>query len=171
MNRWMLKRVREQYENKKKGDMEKEKDKEQDELFDDVANLGTLIKENKPLLYIGGGRNNISIKVDKQGGTNVEIKPDEGKAMPKEMLTPEATEILTKLQKAGFLDENFQPQNLSRPKVAIMAHFIANVLAIKNMWSLFGEWWNMNAMSAAYNTGMNQPGTADFMTTLENLQA
>ena len=73
--------------------------------------------------------------------------------------------VLKNLQKHGLLDENFYPMELSNSESAVLAYQIAITLGINEMWKVFSDLWNItpNALRAAYNRGMNQEKTNEFL--------
>ena len=73
--------------------------------------------------------------------------------------------VLKNLQKHGFLDENFYPLDLSNSESAVLAYQICITLDIKEMWKVFSDLWNItpNALRAAYNRGMEQKKTIEFL--------
>ena len=77
----------------------------------------------------------------------------------------EGQEVLKNLQEHGLLDENFYPLNLSSSESAVLAYQISITLDIKEMWKVFSDLWDIspNALRAAYNRGMEQKKTIDFL--------
>lgn len=73
--------------------------------------------------------------------------------------------VLKNLQKHGLLDENFYPMELSNSESAVLAYQIAITLGINEMWKVFSDLWNItpNALRAAYNRGMDQKKTLEFL--------
>ena len=73
--------------------------------------------------------------------------------------------VLKNLQKHGLLDENFYPMELSNSESAVLAYQIAITLGINEMWKVFSDLWNItpNALRAAYNRGMEQKKTIEFL--------
>lgn len=64
--------------------------------------------------------------------------------IPKELQTPEAKRILTKLQKRGLLDEDLQPVGLSGAKRGVLAWELCDHLGIKTCWKTMGTLWRCN---------------------------
>ena len=77
----------------------------------------------------------------------------------------EGQEVLKNLQEHGLLDENFYPLNLSSSESAVLAYQISITLDIKEMWKVFSDLWDIspNALRAAYNRGMEQKKTIEFL--------
>ncbi len=73
--------------------------------------------------------------------------------------------VLKNLQKHGLLDENFYPMELSNSESAVLAYQISITLDIKEMWKVFSDLWDIspNALRAAYNRGMEQKKTIEFL--------
>ena len=64
--------------------------------------------------------------------------------IPKELQTPEANKILTKLQKKGILDEDWQPSTLKGWQKGILAYELAGRFDIKHTWVEMGKMWKCN---------------------------
>lgn len=64
--------------------------------------------------------------------------------IPKELQTPEANKILTKLQKKGILDEDLQPSTLKGWQKGILAYELAGRFDIKHTWVEMGKMWKCN---------------------------
>ena len=62
----------------------------------------------------------------------------------KELQTPEANKILTKLQKKGILDEDLQPSTLKGWQKGILAYELAGRFDIKHTWVEMGKMWKCN---------------------------
>ena len=56
--------------------------------------------------------------------------------LPAELSTNKAMVLWKKAQKAGFVDEHYQPL-ISRTQAAVLAHAMAQILGIKNKWKVF----------------------------------
>jgi hypothetical protein len=64
--------------------------------------------------------------------------------IPKELQTLEANKILTKLQKKGILDEDWQPSTLKGWQKGILAYELAGRFDIKHTWVEMGKMWKCN---------------------------
>lgn len=65
--------------------------------------------------------------------------------IPDVLATPEAMRLWKKVQKAGYVDEHFQPK-LSRTQAALLADAMAERLGIKEKWKVFENLWNRRNM-------------------------
>lgn len=85
--------------------------------------------------------------------------------MPDELKTEKAQKIMQNLMDIGVVTEDFMPSGLSSSEAAVLANQIGIELEIKNIWSVFGNYWgpNPNSMRAACNRGMEQKKTAAFL--------
>lgn len=85
--------------------------------------------------------------------------------MPEELKTEKAQRIKNNLIEIGMVTENFMPSGLSSSEADVLANQIGIELEIKNIWSVFGNYWgpNPNSMRAACNRGMEQKKTAAFL--------
>lgn len=85
--------------------------------------------------------------------------------MPEELKTEKAQKIMQNLMDIGVVTEDFMPSGISTSEAAVLAYQIGIELEIKNIWSVFGNYWgpNPNSMRAACNRGMEQKKTAVFL--------
>ena len=85
--------------------------------------------------------------------------------MSDELKGEEGLAVLKKLQEHGLLDKNFYPMKLSNSESAVLAYQIAVTLDIYDQWRTFANLWGLspNALRAAYNRGMNQEKTNEFL--------
>ena len=85
--------------------------------------------------------------------------------MPDELKTEKAQRIKNNLIEIGMVTEDFMPLGLSSSEAAVLANQIGTELEIKNIWSVFGNYWgpNPNSMRAACNRGMDQKKTGAFL--------
>ena len=81
--------------------------------------------------------------------------------LPEPLATDEAMVLWEKAQKAGWVDENFQPK-ISRTKAAMMAHVMATKLGIRNKWKVFETLWHRQNMYQDYYDAVNQQQSIDF---------
>lgn len=86
-------------------------------------------------------------------------------ALPEALRTPLAETLRGRLADAGLVDGHWQPQSLSNAEKGVLASLLADRLEIGNHWKFFGRLWDMNSetLRTAYNKGMDQHRTADFM--------
>lgn len=85
--------------------------------------------------------------------------------MPEELKTDKAQRIKNNLMDIGVVTEDFMPLGISTSEAAVLAYQIGIELEIKNIWSVFGNYWgpNPNSMRAACNRGMDQKKTGAFL--------
>lgn len=85
--------------------------------------------------------------------------------MPEELKTEKAQKIMQNLMDIGVVTEDFMPLGISTSEAAVLAYQIGIELEIKNIWSVFGNYWgpNPNSMRAACNRGMEQKKTIPFL--------
>ena len=90
---------------------------------------------------------------------------DPAARMSDELKGEEGLAVLKNLQKHGLLDKKFYPLNLSSSESAVLAYQICITLDIKEMWKVFSDLWDIspNALRAAYNRGMEQKKTIEFL--------
>lgn len=86
-------------------------------------------------------------------------------ALLEALCTPLAETLRGRLADAGLVDGHWQPLSLSNAEKGVLASLLADRLEIGNHWKFFGRLWGMNSetLRTAYNKGMDQHRTADFM--------
>ena len=92
-------------------------------------------------------RVNVSFTQVEEGDRETRYPLEEEKfevIIPKELQTPEANKILTKLQKKGILDEDLQPSTLKGWQKGILAYELAGRFDIKHTWVEMGKMWKCN---------------------------
>ena len=90
------------------------------------------------------------------------------KSLPEVLATDEAMALWRKAQQAGYVDEHYQPL-LSRTQAALLAHYMAKKLEIKDKWKTFEVLWNRRNMYRDYYDAMNQDQTYLFLDKLKEL--
>ena len=88
--------------------------------------------------------------------------------LPDFLATDEAMALWRKAQAAGWIDDNYQPL-LSRTQAALLAHYMAKKLEIKDKWKTFEMLWNRRNMYRDYYDAMNQDQTYLFLDKLKEL--
>ena len=87
------------------------------------------------------------------------LTPEKGRdqedTVPEPLRSEKATWYKQKLVKAGIIDSNWQPINLSRADKGELAMQLATKLDISNVWQVFGKLWNFSPeqLRTAYNNG------------------
>lgn len=94
----------------------------------------------------------------------------EADCLPEELRTPIAETLLSRLVEAKLVDDGWQPLSLSNAEKGVLASLLADRLEIGNHWKFFGRLWGMNpeTLRTAFNKGMDQHRTADFMERVKN---
>ena len=90
------------------------------------------------------------------------------KSLPEVLATDGAMALWRKAQQAGYVDEHYQPL-LSRTQAALLAHYMAKKLEIKDKWKTFEVLWNRRNMYRDYYDAMNQDQTYLFLDKLKEL--
>ena len=88
--------------------------------------------------------------------------------LPEVLATDGAMVLWRKAQQAGYVDEHFQPL-LSRTQAALLAHYMAKKLEIKDKWKTFEVLWDRRNMYRDYYDAMNQDQTYLFLDKLKEL--
>lgn len=94
--------------------------------------------------------------------------PNRGGELPDVLATDKAMVLWRKAQRAGYVDEHYQPL-LSRTQAALLAHYMAKKLEIKDKWKTFEMLWNRRNMYRDYYDAMNQDQTYLFLDKLKEL--
>ena len=90
------------------------------------------------------------------------------KSLPDVLATDKAMVLWRKAQRAGYVDEHYQPL-LSRTQAALLAHYMAKKLEIKDKWKTFELLWDRRNMYRDYYDAMNQDQTYLFLDKLKEL--
>ena len=90
------------------------------------------------------------------------------KSLPDVLATDKAMVLWRKAQRAGYVDEHYQPL-LSRTQAALLADAMAERLGIKEKWKVFETLWRRRNMYRDYYDAMNQDQTYMFLDKLKEL--
>ena len=87
--------------------------------------------------------------VEENSDTDDKSKEEVAKVtvIPQELSTPQGIGWLHKMQDAGVLDENYQPDHLSWTKKGYLAYQIAFKLGITRVWKIMGGFWHLDSHS------------------------
>lgn len=91
--------------------------------------------------------------------------------LPDELNTPEAIEILNKLQEHDYLDNRYQPKTMSIAEKGVLASLLSDKLGINQLWATFGELWNMNreTLRKGNSKGMDQKSIEKFIEDIKDV--
>lgn len=91
--------------------------------------------------------------------------------VPEVLRTPDAEALHAKLNGAGIVDVRWQSVGLSNAEKGTLVEYIAEKLAIRNKWKLFGKLWETDSetLRTSRIRGLNQDKTWQFRKTLEGL--
>ena len=101
-----------------------------------------------------------------KGREKAKVRP----VLPAVLSTEEAMALWEKVQKAGYVDANFQPL-ISRTQSALLADAMAERLGIREKWKVFEALWNRKNMRGDYTRAMNQLQSLEFQDELKRLFA
>ena len=90
------------------------------------------------------------------------------KSLPDVLATDKAMALWRKAQRAGYVDEHYQPL-LSRTQAALLADAMAERLGIKEKWKVFEALWHRKYMRSDYNLALTRKKTLDFLDKLKQL--
>ena len=88
--------------------------------------------------------------------------------LPAPLGTEQAMVLWRKAQRAGYVDEHYQPL-LSRTQAALLADAMAVRLGIKEKWKVFEGLWNRKYMRSDYNLALTQQQTYEFQDELKQI--
>ena len=117
-----------------------------------------------------------AMKPESQAKQPASTKNKEPEALPPKLSTPRAMLMWQCLQKAGYIDEYYQPIGLSRTDVALLAEEMTirladendNLLDIKE-WKPYETLWHRSNMKADHQHALNQNKTSEFRKKLQEL--
>ena len=95
-------------------------------------------------------------------------KAKERPVLPDVLCTEEAMALWEKVQRAGYVDENYQPL-ISRTQSALLADAMAERLGIREKWKVFETLWNRKNMYRDYYEALNQKKSLEFQDELKML--
>ena len=90
------------------------------------------------------------------------------KSLPDELATDEAIILWRKAQRAGYVNEHYQPL-ISRTQAALLADAMAERLDIKEKWKVFEALWHRRNMHKDFYLAFGQQQTSDFQDELKEL--
>ena len=90
--------------------------------------------------------------------------------LPEALSTEEAMALWEKVQRAGYVDGNFQPL-ISRTQSALLADAMAERLGIREKWKVFEALWNRKYMYRDYYQALGQQKTLLFQDELKKVLA
>ena len=82
--------------------------------------------------------------------------------LPAKLSTGKAMLMWQRLQQAGLIDDHYQPVNLSRTDLAILAFDISTFLGIREKWKIFETLWGKKNLRSDYNCALFQQKSMDF---------
>lgn len=99
--------------------------------------------------------------------------------LPPKLSTPKAMLVWQRLQQSGYIDDHYQPVNLSRTLSAVLADEMMMLLATENdklmgiddKWRPFELLWNRKNMRADHYRSLNQQKADRFRTEIQTLLA
>jgi hypothetical protein len=88
--------------------------------------------------------------------------------LPEALSTEEAMALWEKVQKAGYMDANYQPL-ISRTQAALLADAMAERLGIREKWKVFETLWNRKNMYRDYYKALNLQQSLTFQDKIKRL--
>ena len=92
---------------------------------------------------------------------------DDYPPLPPELSTPRAMKLWHAAQRKGWVDEHFQPVNLSRGKAAYLASVMGMQLGLEKRWQPFEQLWRRRQMSADFCRAQKQKASGAWIDELK----
>ena len=132
----------------------------------DYKTLGSKIE----FVYVASGGQHVEtqINVAPPVSSKEREKGAEPPTLPEALSTKEAMALWEKVQKAGYVDDNYLPL-ITRTQSALLADAMAERLGIKEKWRVFEAFWNRKYMRSDYNLALTQQQSLDFQDELKSM--
>ena len=138
----------------------------------DFTNHGSKIE----VVYVASGGQHVETQINVEThphplpvGRGVNTTKGE-RILPEVLATDEAMALWEKVQRAGYVDGNFQPL-ISRTQSALLADAMAERLGIREKWKVFEALWNRKNMYRDYYQALGQQKTLLFQDELKKVLA
>ena len=138
----------------------------------DYINQGSKIE----IVYVASGGQHVETQINVEThphplpkGRGVNTTKGE-RILPEVLATDEAMALWEKVQRAGYVDGNFQPL-ISRTQSALLADAMAERLGIREKWKVFEALWNRKNMYRDYYQALGQQKTLLFQDELKKVLA
>jgi hypothetical protein len=123
------------------------------------------------IVYVASGAQHVENQINI--GKTLPSPPCVGKEkgtgeLPDELATDEAMVLWRKAQRAGYVNEHYQPL-ISRTQAALLADAMAERLDIKEKWKVFEALWHRRNMHKDFYLAFGQQQTSDFQDELKEL--
>ena len=122
------------------------------------------------LVYVAPGAQHINTQNVYNNARQEPVKAQATDGVAQELLdvlrTPEAMMLWQKAQRAGYVDEHYQPL-LSRTQAALLADAMAERLGIKEKWKVFEGLWHRKNMYKDLYYALNQKQSLAFQDKLK----
>ena len=130
------------------------------------------------IVYVASGAQHVETQINYGAQPKPESLPkgkgvdsaEASKSLPDVLATDEAMALWKKVQRAGYVDEHYQPL-LSRTQAALLADAMAERLGIKEKWKVFEGLWHRKYMRSDYNLALSQQQSYEFQDELKRLFA
>ena len=131
----------------------------------DMKNFGSHLQ----IVYVSSGAQHVETQINV--GKTLPNPPCVGREkeasnLPEALGTEAAMALWRKAQRAGYVDEHYQPL-LSRTQAAILADAMAERLGIKEKWKVFEALWNRKNMYKDFYYALNQKQSLVFQDKLK----
>ena len=124
--------------------------------------------QNIQFVYVAPGAQHVGTVQNQYFHPAPSPAPERGGEMQEVLSTDKAMALWRKAQRAGYVDEHYQPL-ISRTQAALLAHYMAKKLEIKDKWKTFEVLWDRRNMYRDYYDAMNQDQTYLFLDKLKEL--
>ena len=147
------------------------------ELLEQMHRTGHINNGSKiEFVYVASGGQHVETQINVEThphplpvGRGVNTTKGE-RILPEVLATDEAMALWEKVQRAGYVDGNFQPL-ISRTQSALLADAMAERLGIREKWKVFEALWNRKYMYRDYYQALGQQKTLLFQDELKKVLA
>ena len=124
--------------------------------------------QNIQFVYVAPGAQHVGTVQNQYFHPAPSPAPERGGEMPEVLATDKAMALWRKAQRAGYVDEHYQPL-LSRTQAALLADAMAERLGIMEKWKVFETLWHRKYMRSDYNLALTRKVSLDFQDELKQL--
>ena len=130
----------------------------------DFINHGSKIE----LVYVASGGQHVETQIIAYPHPLPKGREKGSGNLPEVLATNEAMALWKKVEKAGYVDADYQPL-LSRTQSALLADAMAERLGIREKWKVFEALWNRNNMYRDYYKALNLQQSLTFQDEIKKL--
>lgn len=117
-----------------------------------------------------GGVKNVNINYFDSKHASAPTQPETAN-IPSQLKQPLARQLRRNLIRAGMIDKNWQPQNLSGTESSLLAKALSDRLGITDVWQTFSPLWNRkpDSLRRAFYKALDQKKSLTFQDRLKEI--